>query len=301
MERFQNGQRICFVGDSITHNNTFLTYIVDYYRKNFPNEKIEFYNCGISGISLGNTIAEFDDDIPIYNPTHIVLMIGINDSGVYTLLEAPSVEKYGELERNFEKYKKNVEKFYEIVSSRGIKLILCTPVPYAEYQAGIADVKHGGYALMLGYSAFIKDFAREHNIALCDYNKDMTIAMQEETLYSSDGIHPNAVGHYFMAKSFLAAQGLALGDNRDFPEELREWHTKINKLRDIIATEYRIVPEYYNLPHDERHAIVKATDEEVKAGTREVSEYWKHLIATYLDNKGDQEELIKFIIDFMKN
>ena len=35
MARFPDGARVCFVGDSITHNGLFIAYIAAYYRENF--------------------------------------------------------------------------------------------------------------------------------------------------------------------------------------------------------------------------------------------------------------------------
>ena len=48
MNRFPNGARVCFIGDSITHNNLFLAHIVAYYREHFKDSKVKFYNCGVS-------------------------------------------------------------------------------------------------------------------------------------------------------------------------------------------------------------------------------------------------------------
>ena len=65
MNRFPDGARVCFVGDSITHAGRFQKYIVAYYRKKFPDAKVEFYNCGIAGGNLRNTISIYNEDIDI--------------------------------------------------------------------------------------------------------------------------------------------------------------------------------------------------------------------------------------------
>ena len=60
MNRFPDKSRVCFVGDSITHIGVFIKHIVGHYRKLFPGSGVEFYNCGIAGGYLGNTLAVFD-------------------------------------------------------------------------------------------------------------------------------------------------------------------------------------------------------------------------------------------------
>lgn len=43
MKRFEDGARVCFVGDSITHNGGYLKYILYNYRRQFPGECVEFF------------------------------------------------------------------------------------------------------------------------------------------------------------------------------------------------------------------------------------------------------------------
>ena len=108
MNRFPDGARVCFVGDSITRAGVFIKHIVGYYRKEFPGCGVEFYNCGISGGNLGNTLRVFEEDVAIYNPTHIVLMIAGNDARKGQLKEPPSAEKYDKLLEAYETYKQSI-------------------------------------------------------------------------------------------------------------------------------------------------------------------------------------------------
>ena len=301
MARFPDGARVCFVGDSITHANGFASHIVAYYRKNFPNSKIEFYNCGISGGNLGNSVSVYNEDTALYDPTHIVLMIGINDAGIGNFDREPSAERYAAFLKSFEWYKGNMQNFYELVSSRGVELILCTPAPYAEYQDDDSPVRRGAYALTVSYSEFVRNFAKEHSLALCDYNTAMTEVMQTEKLYAADRVHPNELGHYYMARTFLKSQGLELGEMEPFPEDLKEWRTAVSKLRNVIATEYFVVPGYFNMTDEERIAKVKERQDAVAAGTAVASDYLKSLMTAYFVNKPHQKELVDLVKKFMKN
>lgn len=53
---------------------------------------------------------------------------------------------------------------------------------------------------------------RELSIPLCDYHTAVTKAMQSGSLYAPDGVHPTERGHYLMAKTFLASQGLTIDE-----------------------------------------------------------------------------------------
>ena len=110
MDRFLDGERICFVGDSIVRKGLYIKQIVTYYRKSFPNERAEFYNCGVPGGDLGNALKIFDEDVAIYDPTHIVLMLGVNDSR-FQHLKGPAEERYPLLLKAYETYRANVEAF----------------------------------------------------------------------------------------------------------------------------------------------------------------------------------------------
>lgn len=303
MERFPNGARVCFVGDSITHKGLYIAHIVAHYRKHFPDSKVEFYDCGISGGNLGNSIKIFNEDIAIYEPTHIVLMIGVNDSKPSLLADMPrSAERYEKLVEAYESYKKNHETFYQMTKERGIKLILCAPVPYNEYELEESKRWHGAYALVQGYAQFVKDFARERGIPFCDYHTAMTKAMQTESLYATDGVHPTERGHYIMAKIFLAAQGLTIDEEALFPDDIKEWYDTVQKLRGVVATEYFMVKNYTELPDEERIKIVheKLAEAEAGADFGKHTEYFTSLMRAYVQNKSHQQEYIEKIKEFMK-
>lgn len=301
MERFENGARVCFVGDSITHTGLFIKHIISKYRGLFPESSVEFYNCGISGGILANTIKIFDEDIAIYEPTHIVLMIGVNDSRRNLLAEPASKERYEMLASAFAEYQKNLERFYEITRERGIELILSTPMPYAEYMESDEAVLRGGYALILGYAEYVRKFAAEHKIPLCDYHAVATEHMQYQSLYNPDRVHPNPDGHALMARTFLSLQGIEYDGNADFTEKIEEWYTVTQKLRNVVATEYFTVPDYTDKPWCEREVQIQKLYQGLEDGTYDTTPYFASLIRAYVKNKPNQAEYVEHVKRFMKS
>lgn len=299
MNKFQSGERVCFVGDSITHKGMFIKQILAYYRKYLPEDKVEFYDCGIAGGNLGNTIKVFEEDIAIYDPTHIVLMIGVNDSR-FNHLKDPANEKYQFLLTTYEKYKANIETFYKMTSERGIKLTLCTPVPYAEYADFDTPTVRGAYALIMGYANFIRAFALEKGLDLCDYHSAMTEAMQTKVLYATDRVHPTEDGHFVMARTLLAAQGLELSEPMEYSEELEEWYEATQKIRNIITAEFFVVPNYTECSDAERIEAVKKRFEEAQKGINDPGEYIRTVMQRHINYKPHQKELIEFVKNYMK-
>jgi len=67
---FEKGSRVCFVGNSITHNGGFHHNILLYHVTRFPKQPVSFYNCGISGDVTGGVLKRMEDDILVHRPRH---------------------------------------------------------------------------------------------------------------------------------------------------------------------------------------------------------------------------------------
>ena len=297
MNKFPRGARVCFIGDSITHNNLHLAHIVSYYRKHFADENVEFYNCGISGGTLTTTLKVFDDDIVPYNPTHAVIMIGINDSARWAL---PFVgeRKYQIIKEAFENYKSNLSKLCDKLESMGVSITLCTPTPYAEYIKSDEEVLRGGYALMQAYADYIREFAKSKGYPMCDYHDYFIRAMQTEELFRPDYVHPTDYGQYHIAKCFLAFQGYDIGDESPLPDDVQLWHEVVAKIRHVFATEHNILGDSLTFSDEER--IEKIKDYYDNEQTGPYVEYFKELASKYPEFKSQLQENIQFVINFMK-
>lgn len=298
MKRFLNNARVCFIGDSITHNNLFVAHIAAYYREHFPAAGVEFYNCGISGGSLTTVLNVFDEDIRPYAPTHAVLMIGINDSKRNALNDSGKV-KYEALKEAYDQYNINLDIFCRKLKETDTELILCTPMPYDEYSKTEVPSLPGASALMLGYAEFIKKYASEYGYPVCDYHSYITRIMQEEVVFNPDHVHPNSRGHYYMAKCFLAFQGCDLGGERELPADIQDWHRVVELVRNTIATEHFILKDDFTTTQEERREAIRDYLENEQSGPYVT--YFEELAAQYQDIKPKQQENIRFVIDFMKN
>lgn len=294
MNTFPENSRVCFCGDSITHANLFVSRIVDYYNTNFKERNVKFYNCGVSGGSLYALFKIFDDDIAVHNPTHACIMIGMNDCGRWMLDEPRGADKYNHLLAKFEDYKKKLSEFCEKLENMGTKIILCTPTPYDEYQDSETAVLKGGFALLGAYAEYVRNFAREKGYDLCDFHPYISEMAQKEAVIRCDRVHPTELGHYYMAKHFLASQGEELGENKDLPEYMNEWREKVAILRNIRAAEYLIIRDY-SLTTEERIEFTKQYLETCE------DNYFRMLSENYIANKEKQTEIEARVDEIMEN
>ncbi len=256
---FPENARICFIGDSITAANKALSYIVDAYHTQFPEKKVKFFNCGVSGAQLYYPLKHFEDDIKIFSPTHAVIAFGANDCHFWWLPYLPSREHYDLLLKAYDTYKERLAILCERLEEIGVKdIILCTPVPYNEYGESEAEVWKGCAAAMLGYSFYVKEFAKQKGYKLCDYNSFLTNEMQKgnEVFTKKDRVHPSDNGYFLMAKCFLETQGVEIGKYKEIPEYLTAWREKTADLRDVHYVENNIL-ENREISQEEKFSFIK--------------------------------------------
>jgi len=292
MERFPNGARVCFVGDSMTAANQVLSRVIDHYNRHFPEHGITFWNCGTSGGTCGSAIEFFADDVLPHKPTHAVVAFGINDCQNWHLLKPRGEEKYKSMELAFAMYQKHIHDYTRLLVSHGVAVTLCAPPIYDEYGESDQPVRKGNYAAMVAYAAFIRQFAAEHGFGLCDYNSFTArqVCIDPQPVISADRVHPTDHGYYLMAKCFLAAQGLQIDEEAPIPAYMDQWRAAVRRLRYIYGAEHMIIKNY-GLPVEEKLALVRKKLEE-KAITNPVIEVYAH---EYLIQKPVQAELYPLI------
>jgi len=76
---FNSNDRICFIGNSITHAGYYHYFLNLYYATRYPEIHYESYNCGISGDVAGGVLTRMQKDILVHRPTVASMMIGMND------------------------------------------------------------------------------------------------------------------------------------------------------------------------------------------------------------------------------
>lgn len=210
---FKAGDRIAFVGNSITEQGYYESYIWLYYMLHFPGRRIVIFNRGIGGDVARQIYERFDDDIFSVDPTVIVLTFGMNDSGYFEYLKgnADSVARV---------HVADSRHYFDLIQERlkklpNVKKVIILGSPFDETVKLKSAVFPGKVQAMEQIAAFQTQAAKENHWGLVDFLHPMTeIDLREQkkdstfTLTGNDRIHPGNSGHFVMAWLFLKAQGL---------------------------------------------------------------------------------------------
>lgn len=113
---FKAGDRVLFLGDSITEQYQYSTDIELYLTTRFPNWNCLFLNAGISGDSAGGGAGRFASHVLAEKPTAITINFGMNDAG------------YGAFDQNRNNgFVQNTEKMLTDAKAAGVRVALCSP------------------------------------------------------------------------------------------------------------------------------------------------------------------------------
>ena len=255
MNIFPDNARVCFLGDSITANGRFVALIHDCFKRNHPHCGIRFFDCGTSGGSAEWLLRTFDEDIAPHKPTHVFLMIGINDSRRDLLAQPRTCERYEALKAAFDTWQTNVRELVRRCKALGAQVTLVSLPPYAEYQSGDSPVLPGAFALTVGYAAATKAMALELDCGFADVHGYLTQKMQAEDIYAEDRVHPLPKGHGYIAEAILMSRGMPM-DGDPMAPHIERLTQKISDFRSLWAVEYMLI-EDDSLTNEERLSFME--------------------------------------------
>ena len=212
---FHDGDKICLVGDSITHSGPYHSYLFLYYATRFPSLRLSFLNCGISGDSASGMRQRLDWDVYAKNPTVVTLSTGMNDvnRSLYSQVNPPenAAEKQNDA---IDKFKENIRQLASSFREHGLRTIFITPTLYDEDLDSPTENLRGVNAALGTCSDFILDFAKSQNAVAVDFWHPMNEVSRKGkqtdpafTLTRKDRVHPESVGHLIMAYLFLDQTG----------------------------------------------------------------------------------------------
>lgn len=204
----QKHDRICFLGDSITANGSWIAEIYEHFIENYPELRTGFFNCGISGTRGGEAGIKnrlYCDCFDL-SPKYLAVMFGMNDS--MTHLYNPSCTEPDKAEKKkaaIEKYKKGILEVVNECSKNGITPIILAPTPYDEYTISGTDNNMADAAL-LRCGEIASEIACQNGLIFVNMHSALMKHMGKKPV-GEDRIHPNAFGHHLMAEEFLHSIG----------------------------------------------------------------------------------------------
>ncbi len=211
---FKKGDRVAFVGNSITDGGHYHSYIWLYYMTHFPFEEMQMFNCGIGGDTSKDILERLDGDVFAKRPNVISVTFGMNDTGYYEY-NGDNPEAFGNGKVEWSRgYYKEIEK--RLKGMDNTRIILVGSSPYDDTSKFNKDIFRNKNSYMQKIVAFQDSAAKANNWEFLDFNAPMT-AMNHKfqqtdstfTICGNDRIHPDNNGHMVMAYLFLKGQGMA--------------------------------------------------------------------------------------------
>jgi lysophospholipase L1-like esterase len=212
IELFKKGDRVCFVGNSITNNGEFYHNIFQFFVTRYPSQEISFFNCGISGDATSGILKRIGSDIMVNKPTHAVIMIGMNDvnRGLYGPKPSADVDTLQKRAAAIANYKTNLDNIVRILLANKVNVILQKPSIYD--QTALLPIKNNlGVNDALKICAdFCAELGKKYKIPTVDYwtilskiNADLQLKDPKSTIIGKDRVHPLSLGHFIMTYEFL--------------------------------------------------------------------------------------------------
>ena len=208
---FRDNDTICLIGDSITHSGIYHSHLKLFYVTRFPQMRLKFINCGISGDSASGMLSRLQKDVFSNNATVATLSAGMNDvnRGLYSQIKVPE-DAATKQSKAIEDYKQNVQKISDELSKKGIRQIFITPTIYDENFESSTESLRGVNGALEKCSDFIVEFAKSRHAPSVDLwhpmeevNRTHQQSDKQFTLIGKDRVHPGAAGHLVMAYLFL--------------------------------------------------------------------------------------------------
>ncbi|MGJ8692537.1 MAG: GDSL-type esterase/lipase family protein [Thalassotalea sp.] len=216
--KFNTGERIVFIGDSITHGGSYHKNIFLFNATRYPNKKLRYYNAGVSGDTAAGTIERFDEDVTRHQPSIATIMLGMNDSESWLYEQAPvtATEQAKFLTEQSQirgKYLANMNTLAESLTALNSQIIFIKPSIYDDTAQLPKTSLIGKNAELIHYGKEIEQLAKKHQATIVDFqtpllkvNKSLQAQDPKASVIGADRVHPAEQGHFVMAYSFLSAQ-----------------------------------------------------------------------------------------------
>lgn len=214
--RFSYGDKVAFIGDSITHGGHYHSYIWLFYMTRFPDMPIWIYNCGVGGDTSKEILSRLQRDVLDRNPDYITLTFGMNDTGYSDVFNNEKTDSL-----SAERISKSVRSYSKIVETlkdyrKDAKVVMIGGSPYDETSKFNDSVFHGKNEAIGRIISIQEQTAKENDWGFVDFNAPMvkiaSDVQKADSTYSfcpADRVHPDKDGQMVMAYLFLKAQGLS--------------------------------------------------------------------------------------------
>lgn len=163
----------------------------------FPEDTIVCYNRGISGNTLADLHARWDEDALSLKPDIVSILVGTNDADA--LLRG---KQDFDLEQWAGEYRALLDT--TVAALPDVKLLLGTPFVAKVGRIGENDNYARRDSLVRELATVVREVARDYNATIIDYEKMFDSLPEPKSHWIWDGIHPTPAGHLKMSRLWLS-------------------------------------------------------------------------------------------------
>lgn len=207
----KDGDRVIFVGDSITHQCLYTRYIEDFYYTRYPKMRLHFRNAGVGGDRAADVLDRFDEDIAAFEPTVATVLLGMNDGGCRDFDPA-----------TFAAYERDMNQLLDRLGALKCKIIVLSPTMFdhlafeqrAAKDPAAKKLNPVNYnAVLAYYGKWCQEAARKRGLMFVDLfsalNEFTVQQRKTEPNYTfiPDAVHPGPDGQLVMAYTLLQQTG----------------------------------------------------------------------------------------------
>jgi lysophospholipase L1-like esterase len=195
---FKSGDRIVFLGDSITEQYQYSTYIELYLTSRFPKWNLTFLNAGIGGDTANGGAGRFQAHVLNEKPSAVTIDFGMNDGG------------YGAFNPNSNKtYVDKTDAMLDMAKKSNVRVALISP-------NAVERRKHDNlktyFETQKQFYAPLKDIAAKYQVPFVDQYAITRAALEKMAADDPeaktanpfpDGVHTAPAGGLLMAHTIL--------------------------------------------------------------------------------------------------
>ena len=239
---FAKGERVVFLGDSITRQGWYEAYVQQCLDAQCPDLGVKVVNAGVSGDTSAGALERFDWDLKPMKPDRVFVMFGMNDVKVTLYTGQPAgKEPLAERKEKVAAFERNMRTLVDRILSEGWRLVLMTPTPYDEYsKTNKGRMWKGANEKGLAACAeVVRKIAKEKGVPLVELHRPLTEAWKAASDgdgYTVDRVHPSEAGYRLVAAEILKSAGIAepsFATNGPAYEAMRETVERTSKRRFI--------------------------------------------------------------------
>ncbi len=195
------GDRVVFLGDSITQQRMYTRYITQYWYCRYPDIPVTFFNAGWDNDAASSGLARVERDVLALHPTVVTLYYGMND-GRYTGVDSAFTRLYHD----------GMEGLIKTLQAHGVRVIVFTPgCSDPDNWPRLAECKYN--STLEGLAKVALELAAQYGCPGIDVFHPMLAYQQAQKAANPkftmipDSRHPDVNGHLVIAQIMLCGLG----------------------------------------------------------------------------------------------